>query len=263
MQVNYFEEKKNDNKKMRIIFLGTGTSTGIPQIGCSCSTCLSSDPKDKRLRASVLIEIDDKKFLIDSGPDLRQQFLNHDIKHITGILLTHEHYDHVGGLDDVRPLGETTIFAEKKVLSVVKRNMHYCFGDNKYPGVPAIKLQVIGLDTFQVENISIQPIRVMHERLPILGFRIGKMAYLTDVKTIEASSIEQLKDLDVLILNALRHNEHISHINLSQAIELAGKINARKTYFTHLSHDMGKQEETAKMLPENVFFAFDDLVLNI
>ncbi len=248
---------------MRIVFLGTGTSTGIPQIGCDCSTCRSTDPKDKRLRASVLVEVDAIKILIDSGPDLRQQFLKHNIKYITGILLTHEHYDHVGGLDDVRPLGENTIFAEKKVINAIQRNMPYCFGEKKYPGVPLIHLKEIDLQAFEIENIAIQPIRVMHAQLPILGFRIGKMAYLTDVKTIADSEIELLKDLDVLILNALRHKEHISHLNLNEAIELAGKINARKTYLTHLSHDMGEHEITQTTLPENVFIAFDDLVLNI
>lgn len=248
---------------MRIVFLGTGTSTGIPQIGCNCSTCQSSDPKDKRLRASVLIEIENTKILIDSGPDLRQQFLKHDIKNLTSILLTHEHYDHVGGLDDIRPLGEVTIFAEKKVLNVVRRNMPYCFGENKYPGVPVMNLEEINLDVFKVENFKIQPIRIMHAQLPILGFRIGKMAYLTDVKTIDDLSISMLKDLDVLVLNALRHKEHVSHINLNEALEITKKINARKTYFTHLSHDMGKHEITQSTLPENVFIAFDDLVLNL
>jgi len=215
------------------------------------------------LRASVLIEKDDMKILIDCGPDLRQQLLRHNIKHLTSILLTHEHYDHVGGLDDVRPLGEVTVFAEKKVINVIQRNMPYCFVEQKYPGVPAIKLREISTEKFSIDNIEIQPIRVMHHKLPVLGFRIGKMAYLSDVKTIEDNSIEKLKDLDVLVLNALRHTEHISHINLEEALLLAKKINARKTYLTHLSHDMGKHKETQKTLPENVFIAFDDLVINL
>ncbi|MDO9154679.1 MAG: MBL fold metallo-hydrolase [Paludibacter sp.] len=248
---------------MRIFFLGTGTSTGIPQIGCNCSTCLSTDPKDKRLRASVIVEIDDNKILIDSGPDLRQQLLKHGVKNLSNVLLTHEHYDHVGGLDDIRPLGVVTVFAEKKVINTIRRNMSYCFSENKYPGVPLIHLREIKLEPFKIENITIQPVRIMHARLPILGFRIAKMAYLTDVKTIEESAIDQLQGLDILILNALRHKAHISHINLKEAVALAMKINARKTYFIHLSHDMGKHEITQTTLPENMFIAYDDLVLNL
>jgi phosphoribosyl 1,2-cyclic phosphate phosphodiesterase len=244
---------------MELLFLGTGTSTGVPQIGCKCKVCNSSNPKDNRLRASVLISVDDTKILIDCGPDLRQQLLKHNIEELSAILLTHEHYDHVGGLDDVRPLGEAQIYAEKKVLNVIQRNMPYCFGDYKYPGVPLIKLNIIDENEFYIQNTIVQPIRIMHALLPILGFRIGDYAYLTDVKTISNESIEQLQNLDVLVINALRMNSHISHITLDEALEIAKKVGAKKTYFTHISHDLGLHDEIDKLLPENIFMAYDGL----
>jgi len=248
---------------MKITFLGTGTSTGIPQIGCDCETCTSNNPKDKRLRASVLIEEDNIGILIDSGPDMRQQLLQHDIRHISGLLITHEHYDHLGGLDDVRPLGEVNVYAEKKVANVIRHNMSYCFTDNKYPGVPAIRLHEIDLQPFIVQKLTIVPVRVMHARLPILGFRIGKMAYLTDVKTIEETELNKLNDIDVLILNALRIKPHISHLSLSEAVELAKKIGAKRTYFTHFSHHLGKHDVAQAIIPRNMYIAYDDLVVEI
>jgi phosphoribosyl 1,2-cyclic phosphate phosphodiesterase len=248
---------------MKITFLGTGTSTGIPQIGCDCETCTSPDPKDIRLRASVLIEESNTGILIDSGPDMRQQLLQHKIRHISGLLITHEHYDHLGGLDDVRPLGEVNVYAEKKVSNVIRHNMSYCFTDNKYPGVPAIRLHEIDLQPFLVENLRIIPVRVMHARLPILGFRIGKMAYLTDVKTIHDEELNKLHGLDVLILNALRIKPHISHLSLSEAVELAQKIGAKRTYFTHFSHHLGKHDHAQAIIPDNMYIAYDDLVVEI
>jgi phosphoribosyl 1,2-cyclic phosphate phosphodiesterase len=178
-------------------------------------------------------------------------------------LITHEHYDHIGGLDDIRPLGETTVYTENRVLNSIKRNMPYAFDKNPYPGVPAIHLHEIDENEFVVGNIVIKPIRVMHANLPILGFRIGKAAYLTDVKTITNEAIEQLKGLDVLILNALRINQHIAHISLKEALSLAKTIGARKTYFTHFSHDLGKHEDIQKALPDNIYLSYDNLEITI
>jgi len=248
---------------MNLLFLGTGTSTGVPQIGCKCRTCRSADSKDKRLRASVMITEGDTKLLIDCGPDLRQQLLRNDIDAISAVLLTHEHYDHVGGLDDVRPLGDTQLYAEKRVLSVIQRNMPYCFAEVKYPGVPIIQLHEINENDFFIEGIRIQPIRIMHAKLPILGFRIGNAAYLTDIKTMDNHSIEKLQGLDVLVMSALRINNHISHLTLEEAIEIAGKIGARKTYFTHMSHDMGLHKEVNNHLPSDIQLAHDGLQLSI
>jgi len=248
---------------MNIIFLGTGTSTGIPQIGCTCDTCLSGDTKDKRLRASVLITEGESQILIDCGPDLRQQLLLNNVSQLSAVLLTHEHYDHIGGLDDVRPLGNTQLYGEKRVLDIIRRNMPYSFSENKYPGVPLIDLNEIGEEEFLVNNIRIQPIRVMHANLPILGYRIGKFAYLTDVKTLSDKSIDQLQGLDTLVLTALRTQKHISHLSLDEALNIATKINARKTYFTHMSHDMGLHATINKLLPDNIELAYDGLQLKL
>ena len=248
---------------MKLTFLGTGTSTGTPVIGCECITCCSSNPKDKRLRSSVIIEKENTQILIDAGPDLRQQLLLKKIKRLDGIVLTHGHYDHLGGLDDVRPLGASTVYGENNVLNTIKRTMPYCFDEEKYPGVPNIELVEIAEKPFQIGSIQIEPIRVMHGELPILGFRFGKLAYLTDVKTIQNSSIERLKGLEILVLNALRPMPHISHLSLSEAIALAQLIGAKKTYFTHFNHDIGLHNSTNSTLPNGIEMAFDGLELNV
>lgn len=244
---------------MKLIFLGTGTSTGIPQIACKCKVCNSSDKRDKRLRASVLIQHGDNSVLVDCGPDFRQQMLSHKISSLSSVLLTHEHYDHIGGLDDVRPYGNINIYAEERVNKYIKQSMPYCFKDKLYPGVPIISLNNIDNLPFNIENMSIQPIRIMHAELPILGFRFGNLAYLTDVKTLDDKAYEQLKDLDVLILNALRINSHISHINLNEAIVIARRIAAKKTYFTHFSHDLGLHAQVEATLPEDFYLSYDNL----
>ena len=247
-----------------ILFLGTGTSTGVPQIACQCDVCRSGNPKDKRLRASVLISDDEKSILIDCGPDFRQQVLEYDIRSLSAILLTHEHYDHVSGLDDIRPLGDVDIYAEKRVMVEIQRTMPYCFAENPYPGVPKISLHEINEnDNFKIGSFHIRPIRVMHANLPILGFRINNMAYLTDVKTMDSGALEQLKDLDLLILNALRHEEHLSHLSLAQALELVRTLNPKKVYFTHMAHHIGLHDEVNKLLPENVELAYDGLEVKL
>lgn len=247
---------------MKITFLGTGTSTGVPQLGCTCNVCKSENLKDKRLRNSAIISVDDEQFLIDAGPDLRQQLITNNINQVTAILLTHEHYDHVGGLDDVRPLGQTNIYAEKNVLEAIERNMPYCFGTFKYPGVPKMNLNQIDEQPFEIRGIKITPIRVMHARLPILGYRIGDIAYLTDVKSINEIEFEKMHGLKVLVINALRKEEHISHITLGEAINIAQKINAEKTFFTHISHHLGLHDDVSKELPENIYLAYDNLSIN-
>jgi phosphoribosyl 1,2-cyclic phosphate phosphodiesterase len=252
-----------NNQMLKISFLGTGTSTGVPQIGCKCKVCQSADERDNRLRASVLIERGKDRILIDAGPDLRAQLLKAGVNGLTGVLITHEHYDHVGGLDDIRPLGETAIYAEKRVLEHIRKVMPYCFAEKLYPGVPRIVLCPVEKSVFRVGDTAVQPFRVFHAKLPVLGYRIDNVAYITDLKTIPDSSLEQLAGLDVLVLNALRIDEHISHISLSEAIELALKIGAKRTYFTHFSHDLGLHAEVQKKLPENIFLAWDGLILEV
>ena len=249
---------------LKIRFLGTGTSTGVPQIGCECEVCKSTNPKDKRLRCSVLISDDTQQVLIDCGPDFRQQAIDAEIKHLNGILISHEHYDHVGGLDDIRPLGDTHIYAEKRVLAAIRRNMPYCFTENRYPGAPMVDLhEIVESENFKVGSWKIIPLRIMHGNLPILGYRIGKLAYLTDVKEISEEVISQLFGLDVLVLNALRKEPHPSHISVSEAVALGKRLKAKQVYFTHFSHQIGLHELTERTLPENFHLAYDQLVVNL
>ena len=254
-------ENKNEytRRVMRITILGSGTSGGVPEVRCKCDVCLSSDQKDKRLRASVLVEINDKTILIDCGPDFRTQALNYNIEKIDYILLTHEHYDHTYGIGDLRPYGDVHIYAEENVCSTVRRNFPYCFAEVKYPGIPKLTLHTITEKPFKLEDIEIIPIRYMHASLPILGFRIGNFAYITDISSIKEEEIGKLQGLDVLIVDALRITPHFSHFSLEQAQEFARKVNAKETYFTHICHSLGLHAEVSKTLPENQSLAFDGL----
>lgn len=251
---------------MKIKFLGTGTSTGVPEIGCKCLVCTSSDKRDNRLRASVKIEVDDRNIFIDCSPDFRLQTMELPFEKIDGILITHEHYDHTGGIDDLRPFSQFSpidLYAEPRVESILRERLAYCF-NAQYGGVPQIILNSIThLHPFLVKGIEIIPIRVMHYKLPILGYRIGNIAYLTDVKMLPQEEILKLSNLDVLILSALRIEEHISHQNLSQAIALAHQIHAKRTYFTHMSYHIGLHSIVEKTLPTTVHFAYDGLEINI
>lgn len=252
---------------MKIQILGSGTSTGVPQIGCTCPVCISSDPKDHRLRASAIVETEDNtRILIDCGPDFRAQVLTLPFRKIDGVLITHEHYDHVGGLDDLRPFcrfGEIPIFAEDYVAKNLRSRMPYCFLDHTYPGVPNIPLREIAPRVpFLINHTEIVPIRIMHGRLPILGYRIGNVGYITDMLTIPEESYEQLSGLNVLIMNSLRLADHPTHQKLEHALQVAQRICANETYLIHMSHDMGLHAEVDGRLPEHIHLAYDGMIIN-
>ena len=250
---------------MKIRFLGTGTSTGNPELLCQCEVCSSSDSRDRRFRASALIETQGCNFLIDCGPDFRMQMLQANIERLDAVLLTHEHYDHVGGIDDLRPFCKNEpvcLYAEKIVAEAIKERIPYAFKENKYPGVPDIELCTIENKPFVVKNVEIIPIRLLHGCLPILGYRIGNMAYLTDLKYIPEEEFEKLEGLDVLIMSALRHQEHISHQTIESALLYVEKIKPKQTYFIHMSHHFGLHAVMEKQLPDGINIAYDGLVLN-
>ena len=252
---------------MKITFLGTGTSQGIPIIGSDHPVCKSENPKDRRLRSSVLVNWDRNNFVIDCGPDFRTQMLNSNCSRIDAIIYTHEHSDHVAGLDDIRPFffnqGKIQIYAHKRVLNELKKRFYYIFDENySYPGSPKVIENVI-YSNFSINDKKIIPINAFHKDLQVYGYRFENFAYLTDVKTIEKKEIKKLDDLDVLVINALRIEEHYSHFNLDQALEFIKVIKPKKAYLTHISHMLGFHDEVQKILPENVFLAYDGLEITI
>lgn len=254
---------------MKITFLGTGTSQGVPVIGCGCAVCQSSDTKDKRLRVSVWVQIHDKSIVIDSGPDFRYQMLRAGVNDLDAILYTHEHKDHIAGLDDIRPYNyllkkRIAIYADERVQQALKREFQYIFADVKYHGLPQIDVHTINEnDTFAVGETSIIPIPVMHYKLPILGYRIGDFTYITDAKTISDEALAKIKGTKVLVLNALQKESHISHFTFDEAIAMANKIGAETTYFTHVSHNLGLHQDVAKELPPHIKLAYDGLSFDV
>ena len=247
---------------MKLTFLGTGTSCGVPVIGCQCEVCQSADPHDQRTRCSVLVETDETRLLIDCGPDFRQQILPMPFRKIDGILITHSHYDHVGGMDDIRPycqFGEINVYADPVARKGMLEMLPYCFAENRYPGVPAIGLHEIHKhEPFRIGDLDIMPIEVMHGKLPILGYRIGKLAYITDMKTIEESEYPYLECTELLVVNALRFTKpHHSHQLVDDALAFAHRVGAKQTLLIHVCHDIGLHESVNRLLPEGVQLAYD------
>lgn len=252
--------------KLKFTILGSGTSQGIPMIACSCHVCTSRDPRDNRLRCSVLVEWNGENFVIDSGPDFRQQMLREKVQSLKAILFTHEHKDHVAGLDDVRAFNfkegrDMEVFCTPQVEKALRREFHYVFEENTYPGIPKLKIHTMRNEPIHLGGgRTVMPIRVWHYKMEVFGFRIGQFAYITDAKTVDAQEIEKLKGVDVLIVNCLRVEEHISHFNLEEALEFIATVGPKKAYLTHISHMFGTHEEIERMLPQNVSVAFDGQV---
>ena len=253
---------------MKITFLGTGTSQGVPIIGCNCVVCESVNPKDHRLRTSVMIEVNEKRFVIDTGPDFRQQMLRERVDNITAVIYTHEHRDHVAGLDDIRAFNyiqkkKIDLFATKHVQQAIQEQFGYVFKEKKYPGIPEVNLHTIENKPFSIEGVEFIPILVKHMHLPVLGFRIGNFSYITDANSIPEEEKKKIIGSEVLVLNALRKEKHPSHFTLDEAIKLAQELKCKKTFFVHMSHQLGLHEEVEDELPENIDLAWDGMHISM
>ncbi len=253
---------------MKITFLGTGTSTGVPILANNHPVCLSKDSKDKRLRSSILISWNDANYIIDCGPDFRQQMLRENVQSISGILFTHEHSDHVAGFDDIRPysfkMGEVPIYATQRVVDNLKKRYDYIFAtQNRYDNAPSVKINIIDNNPFILNRLEVIPIEVMHGKLPIMAFRFQNFAYVTDVKLVSKKESKKLKNLDILVVDAVRIKEHPTHFNLKEALQFIDDIKPKIAYLTHISHQLGFHTEVEKQLPKNVFLAYDGLKIKV
>jgi phosphoribosyl 1,2-cyclic phosphate phosphodiesterase len=253
---------------MQITFLGTGTSQGVPMIGCQCEVCQSPDAKDKRLRTSILISHEGKNIVIDTGPDFRQQMLREDVRELEAVVFTHEHKDHIAGLDDVRAYNylqnkSMDVYATPRVQEAIRRDFFYVFSGANYPGIPQLTLHTIGKEPFEAAGLSFIPIEVMHMKLPVLGFRIGDFTFITDANFISEEEKKKIRGSKVIVLNALRREKHVSHYNLDEAIELVNELKPEKAYFVHISHQMGFHEAVNQGLPSNIRLAHDGLKIEV
>lgn len=253
---------------MRLTFLGTGTSVGVPTIGCSCKVCKSNDPRDRRTRCSAMVETEQTRIVIDCGPDFREQMLRQKFRKIDAVLVTHSHYDHVGGMDDLRPFcqfGDINVYSDSISEKSLRSMMPYCFVEHPYPGVPKISLHEIHPhQELKINELTVVPLQVMHDKLPILGYKIGRLAYITDMKTIPEGEIGYLQDIDYLVVNALRFTKsHHSHMLVDEALEFARKTSAKQVFLTHMCHDIGLIDEANAALPQGVQLAYDGLSVEI
>ena len=257
---------------IRLSFLGTGTSQGVPVIGCNCKVCRSTDPRDNRMRTSAMVEVGDKRFIIDAGPDFRQQMLREGVSHITAILLTHKHKDHTGGIDDVRALNfvdyphaihTVDIYGTHDTCACVRKDFDYAFAENRYRGVPHIALHEFDNEPFEIEGVEIVPIRGSHSRFEVTGFRIGDLVYMTDFKEITAEELRKAEGAKVMVVNALRWQPHDSHLAVSEALQIIEKVAPERAYLTHMSHEIGLHAEAATQLPKSVEFAYDGLKITL
>lgn len=253
---------------MKITFLGTGTSTGVPVIACPCEVCHSTDERDKRTRSSIMVQDDKQTIVVDTGPDFRFQMLREQVQDLDSVIYTHQHVDHVLGLDDLRPFNflldkDIELYGEERVFESIKKSFYYIFEDGQFGGLPRVNLHTIGLDVFELNGLKITPIRVMHHRLPVLGFRFNDFTYITDANFIDEAEKEKIRGSKILVLNALQKHPHISHFTLEQALALIEELGVPENYLTHVSHKMGTHVKISQELPKNVSFAFDGLKLTL